>query len=146
MNQNYPAEPDQESEQQTGLPKDVIFGLLSVGRRRRILTYLADNEGHATVSDLAEKIAAIENGTEISQLSSQQRKRVYVSLYQCHLPKLDDADVIEYDESRGTVKTQPIANLLYSYLAIEPTMKPENESGQSDDNSSLQERLTGFFS
>jgi len=146
MKQNELAEPNQENETQATLPKDVIFGLLSVERRRLVLKYLADNEGSATVSDIAEQIAAIENDTEIGLISSQQRKRVYVGLHQCHLPKLDDADVINYDEPRGTVESRPNAKQLYPYLAIKPTVRTKTDSSQSGENSALLEKLTTFFS
>ena len=146
MNQKQSAKPTQENEEQTKLPKDVIFGLLSVERRRLVLKYLHDNEGPVTVSDLAEQIAATENDTEVRLISSQQRKRVYVGLYQCHLPKLDDTDVISYDKPRGTVESQPNATQLYPYLAIEPTVNAETDSAQSGDNFSLREKLKRFFS
>jgi len=37
-------------------------------------------------------VAAAEMDTARHDLSSQQRKRVYVVLYQTHVPKLDEAD------------------------------------------------------
>lgn len=125
------------SEIQSGLSKDAIFSLLSVERRRRVLTYLADHGDETTLNDLAEHIAAVENNTEIYLLSSQQRKRVYISLYQDHLPKLADADVIDYDQSRGTVKRGPSADLLYPYLAIDPEPLTADGSPQSGENTTL---------
>jgi len=59
-------------------------------RRRRVLQYLLDVDDEITLDVLAERIAAEENGKDIKQISSQERKRVYVGLYQCHLPKMDD--------------------------------------------------------
>ncbi len=100
------------------LPKDVLFSLLSTERRRRVLKYMADHGTETTLSDLADHIAAKENDTEIRLLSSQERKRVYVALYQCHLPKMDDANVIDFDHSRGTVELRPEANQLFVHLDI----------------------------
>lgn len=125
----------------TPLPKDVIFGLLSVERRRRVIAYLDDNEGETTVGELAEEIAAIENNTEVRLLSSQQRKRVYVGLYQCHLPKLDDADVIEFDNARGTVTRRPNAAQLVPYLAIDPMATISDDAAESGENIVLREKL-----
>lgn len=142
-------DPDYESghpsETPSGLHKDVIFSLLSVERRRRVLTYLAGNGGKTTLSDLAEHIAAVENNTEICLLSSQQRKRVYINLYQGHLPKLADADVIDYDQSRGTVKRRPNADLLYPHLAIEPEAMTVDGSAQAGENTTLREKLTTYL-
>jgi hypothetical protein len=83
---------------------DQIFGILSNQRRRYVLTYLTMTEGTVTLSDLAERIAAWECEKDIDGLNSQERKRVYVSLYQGHLPKMADAGAIAYDSDRGTVE------------------------------------------
>jgi len=100
------------------LPKDVFFGLLSAKRRRDVLGYLDESGGESTLGELAEHIAASEEGIPPSQLSSKQRKRVYVALYQCHLPKMDDADVIDYNQPRGTVELRPEGDQLFEYLSL----------------------------
>jgi hypothetical protein len=86
-------------------------------RRRRALEYLVDSEGWATTRELAESTAAYETGKSIAELSSSERKRVYVALYQCHLPKMDDVDVVEFDKPRGVVELGPNAAALDRYLA-----------------------------
>lgn len=95
---------------------DQIFGILGNQRRRYVLTYLSTTEGPVTLNDLAEQIAAWECGKGIAQLTSQERKRVYVGLYQCHLPKMADADAISYDKQRGTVETGEQFELFSYYL------------------------------
>jgi len=95
---------------------DETFDLLRNQRRRDVLIYLAETaDNTATVGELAEHVAAKENDIDKDQLSSTQRKRVYIGLYQCHLPKMDDLDVIEYDQDRGTVVLQNNSRL-FSYL------------------------------
>lgn len=132
-----------------GLPKDVVFGLLSAKRRRRVLEFMAENGDETTLSDLADHIAALENDTEIRLLSSQQRKRVYVALYQCHLPKMDDADVIDFDHSRGTVERRPEADQLYAYLEIDQmaayASDDRTDSADADDGASVREKLVDLF-
>ena len=98
------------------LSKDVIFELLKNRRRREVLTYLLEAEGTVTLGELAEQIAAWENDTTVNALSSDQRKRVYVALYQTHLPKMDDAGIIEYDQDRGLIELSDNADLLMMYL------------------------------
>ncbi|AGB16229.1 hypothetical protein Halru_1622 [Halovivax ruber XH-70] len=102
-----------------GLSKDVIFELLKNRRRREVLTYLLDCDETVTLSELAEQIAAWENDTTVNQLNSDQRKRVYVALYQTHLPKMDDAGIIEYDQDRGLIELSDNADLLVMYLDTE---------------------------
>lgn len=97
------------------LTTDDVFMLLKNERRRRILSILRETP-ETTLSDLAEAIAAMEHDTEPERLTSSQRKRVYVSLYQCHLPKLDEHGVIAFDSSRGDVVRAAGAEQLEPYL------------------------------
>ena len=115
---------DQEqSNGEVGL--DETFDILRNQRRRDVLLYLVDTEdGTATLGDLAEHVAAKENEIEPDQLSSKQRKRVYIGLYQCHLPKLDESGVVEYDQDRGTVVLDSDSQV-FSYLG-EVTESPES--------------------
>jgi hypothetical protein len=94
---------------------DVVFDILSNSRRRLVLSHLDEVGGESTTSDLAEFIAAVENGKPQSELTSQERKRVYVGIYQTHLPKMDDADVVDVDD-RGTVTLGPNAEAVYQFL------------------------------
>jgi hypothetical protein len=98
------------------LTLDVIFQILKNSRRRLVLQYLRDNGGTSTLSDVAEHIAAIENGINPEQLNSDQRKRVYVGLYQCHLPKMDEAGVIDYNQSRGNIELTELTEHFEEYL------------------------------
>ena len=105
-----------DSKADEGLSKDVIFELLKNRRRREVLAYLLEAEETVTLGELAEQIAAWENDTDVNALSSDQRKRVYVALYQTHLPKMDDAGIVEYDQDRGLISLADNADLLMMYL------------------------------
>lgn len=97
---------------------DDIFGVLKNSRRRSVLRYLRENGRETTLSDLAEHIAAKENGTTRDQLTSSQRKRVYVGLYQCHLQKMEDAGVVDYNQSRGHVALTDQADRFEEYIEM----------------------------
>lgn len=99
-----------------GLAPDEIFHLLQTNRRRDAMRYLHDSDGPVRMRDLAEQVAAWENDTTVRALTSTQRQRVYIPLYQTHLPKLAEAGVIEYNQSRGIVERQPLADELYPYI------------------------------
>ncbi|ELY87156.1 DUF7344 domain-containing protein [Natrinema altunense] len=105
-----------DADEDERLSKDVIFELLKNRRRREVLAYLLDADETVTLGELAEQIAAWENDTEVNALSSDQRKRVYVALYQTHLPKMDDAGIVEYDQDRGLISLADNADLLMMYL------------------------------
>ncbi|MEM4779983.1 MAG: hypothetical protein QXG03_00225 [Halalkalicoccus sp.] len=66
--------------------------------------------------DIAEQVAAWEHDTTVQQLTSDQRQRVYIALYQSHLPKLADFDLITYNRSRGIVERTALADQVTRYL------------------------------
>lgn len=98
------------------LSHDLVFDLLSSQRRRMVLHYLRRHGGDSTITELADQIAALENDVEPSDLTKQQQKRVYVSIYQTHIPKLADAGVVEYDRDSGAVALTPRAREIDRYL------------------------------
>lgn len=75
------------------LPVDEVHALLSNTRRRAVLDVVMDR-GVVEKSDLIDAVAAAECDVPADQLGHQQRKRVHVSLHQCHLPKLEAAGVV----------------------------------------------------
>ena len=105
-----------EADETDGPSLDLVFTILKNSRRRKVIEYLRERDEGSTMSDLAEHIAAIENDTEPRMLTSKQRKRVYVALYQCHLPTMDDADVVDFDADRGTVEFGEKAREFEAYL------------------------------
>ena len=83
----------------TELETDVVFDLLSSPRRRTALQVLHE-EGDVIddLRTLADHVAARETGKQPDQLTRPERKRVYVSLYQTHIPKLEEAGAITFDK------------------------------------------------
>jgi DNA-binding transcriptional ArsR family regulator len=82
---------------------DWVFMILSNYRRRSIICLLSDVGGGITISELAERIAAAEEGVDRNDLSTDARKRLYVSCYQTHLPKLEEENVVSVDYDRNVV-------------------------------------------
>ena len=98
------------------LPLDQVFEIAKNERRRHALRYLRHNEEPVKLGTLAEHIAAIENDTTVKNISSQERKRVYVGLYQCHLPKMDDMHIVDFNQNRGLIELGPNADQIYPYI------------------------------
>jgi hypothetical protein len=98
------------------LPVDVIFEVLKNERRRRVIDHLKDAEGPVQLGDVAEEIAAMENDKTVAEISYAERKRVYVGLYQCHLPKMDDMGVIDFNQARGLIELTDSASELDPYI------------------------------
>lgn len=91
---------------------DVMFEVLKNSRRRMVLDYLEGREGQVKLSELADQVTAAENETDVDSITSTERKRVYVGLYQFHLPKMDDMGIIEFDQDRGSVELTERGNQL----------------------------------
>ncbi|UWG50186.1 putative trancriptional regulator, ArsR family [Halalkaliarchaeum sp. AArc-CO] len=113
------------------LTKDELFDLLKNSRRRTVINYLRDEDGSANLSEVAEHIAARENDISVQELSSAQRKRVYIGLYQCHLPKMDESGVVEYDKHRGTIELQDSVTQLLPYM--ETSDDEAEETGDAEE-------------
>jgi hypothetical protein len=116
-----PAEPVETTENDGGgrsVSRDALFDVLSNHRRRYALHSLKRDERTARIGDLAEQVAAWENGVPRVDLSAAERKRVYTALQQFHLPKMDTAGVIEFDGARGTVSLTAAADGLDVYLDV----------------------------
>jgi DNA-binding transcriptional ArsR family regulator len=91
----------------TELPKDELFRILSNSRRRYIIYYLHEAGDEMSLKDLATRIAAVENDTSVEDVTDEERQRVYISLYQTHLPKLEEADIVSYDDEERMVALTP---------------------------------------
>lgn len=100
------------------LQQDTVFDVLSSPRRRYTLYYLRTH-GEVDILDLAAAVAAWEYETDVDSITDQQRKRVYVSLYQTHVPKLDDLGLVDYDKDSGTVAITDRAKELDRYLTAD---------------------------
>lgn len=132
------ADADGETEEPATLEKDELFHLLKSERRRRALRYLLDaDEEPVQMRTLAEAVAAEEYDKTVQALHTDERQRVYITLYQSHLPQLDRAGVIDYNQSRGQITTKPLIEEFEEYL--ETSTRPT-----SSGNDSMIPALSGF--
>lgn len=133
------------------LSGDVVFDILRNERRREVLEFLRDART-TTLSELAEHVAARENDKPVRELTSSERKRVYVSLYQSHLGKMAEAGVIDYDRSRGSVELREEASQCFVYLDIEPGERTgvggtdDRPGSDGTDDRPLRDRLSSITS
>ncbi|MFC7021339.1 MULTISPECIES: DUF7344 domain-containing protein [Haloarcula] len=102
------------------LSKGEIFDVLQNERRRYVLQYLRTNGGPVELGNLASDVAAKEYDCVPAEVSSAQRKRVYTTLQQTHLPRMHDAGIVEYDSENGVIDTTSHTNELTVYLEIVP--------------------------
>lgn len=109
---------------------DEVFDILKNERRRLVLSYIRQH-GEATVGDLAIHVAAIENDKDEAAVRGQERKRVYISLYQSHLPRMKSAGAIEYDSDRGTITPTSQTSDFYQILQTSQSKAPRFVGGRS---------------
>ena len=99
--------------------KGEVFDLLSNHRRRYVIHFCKQADGAVEVGEVAEQVAAWENEKTVEEIDHAERKRVYTSLQQTHLPTLADADMILYEN--GTVELTDRASELDVYLDVVPS-------------------------
>lgn len=99
-------------------PHDVI-DILASKRRRYAIEFLASQPPNDTIRllDIVEYVATREYDCTSGELSSQQRQRVYVSLYQQHSGVL--RSIVEYDDDRTKIiPTETPAHIWNAYCAF----------------------------
>ncbi|QCS42539.1 hypothetical protein [Natrinema versiforme] len=99
---------------------DTAMDLLADHRRRAVLQYLAETDGSAALTELAVEIAAQEAGAEPNAISdhgdvsARDRRAVRISLHHTHIPKLANADVVDYETETETVTLRDRGRALLS--------------------------------
>lgn len=90
---------------------DSAFTALSHPRRIHLIHALVNDTGGATLTDLSSEIASQELDKPIEEVTVGERKRIHLSLYHSHLPKLADLDVIEYDDREDVVRPKDVSQV-----------------------------------
>ncbi|MFC4436567.1 hypothetical protein ACFO3C_02535 [Halostagnicola sp. GCM10023398] len=89
------------------------------------------------MTELVEYVAAAECETATTEIPRNQYQRVYIPLYQSHLPKLDECGVIEYEKSRGLVRPTDRLEIFRPYLESitedDSSARPTPDSADSDE-------------
>lgn len=97
------------------------FDLLRDARRRGVV-YTVRRNGRTSVEELARRIAAWRSDDD---RDGQDPKTVETSLVHTHLPKLDDADAVEYDRENGAVEPTDVTDDLEPLLGCTREREPE---------------------
>lgn len=92
-----------EPSRENGLSLTTAFELLSRAPRRRLLYVLHQNDERTTSTETLARDLCARDGVR-SPPEADDPERVRVALHHVHLPKLDEADVVEYHPSEGEVR------------------------------------------
>lgn len=101
------------------LSKDQAFDILRNSRRRAVVSCLRSRGGELSVKELSRCVASTEYEIPAAELSSDQYKRVYTGLYQCHLDRMEELGVLDFDTETNTVRLHDVASQLEPYLDVE---------------------------
>lgn len=101
-----------------------VFTLLSNRRRRDAVDVLSNQETAVTLRKLVDSIAARETGTD--DVPEEAADAVATALHHVHLPKLDQAGVVSYHPTAGTVEYHE-SPALESLLAASETADDTDE-------------------
>lgn len=83
---------------------DALFDVLANQRRRYTLQCLRESQTPIALADLAGDVATREQGTPLPDIPVKEVKQVYLSLYHVHIPKLVEANIVEYTQERDVVR------------------------------------------
>ena len=83
--------------------QDEFFDVLSDSRRRFMLAFLQSAEMPVSVEELATELVAGEAQQPVPDRSDADRDAIEISLMHNHLPKMAEAGLIRYDDTRRTV-------------------------------------------
>lgn len=82
---------------------DDVLDILASQRRRYILHCLQTHALPLALADVADEVAVYEHDTDITDISAEEVKRVYISLYHTHIPKLAERGLVTYSQDRDLV-------------------------------------------
>lgn len=102
------------SEDSSLLDEGEIHDILRNDRRRAVIEFLLEHDGHGTIRGLSEHIAALESGKDPPPRNIRQS--VYVSLHQTHLPKLEGLGVVSYDTDSKDIELRERATDVEAYM------------------------------
>ena len=107
------------------LSKDTIFDILSNPRRRYLLYYLSQKSDPVNIQELTEQIAQWEATERDDDFTEQYHKRVYISIYQNHIPKLIEAGIVSFDRNSGLVSLEEeIPQIRNYFMRTDPIIWP----------------------
>lgn len=97
-----------------------VFEVLRNQRRRYVLNVLKQGNGPIELGDLAQQVAAWEYETTLEDVTPEQRKRVYTTLQQTHLPKMNESGILSFDSDAGLIEPTDRTADINVYLEIVP--------------------------
>ena len=97
---------------------DSLFRLVRHPHRRTVLSLLIEDDWALTTNDLTKEIAMREHDESIAEIPTDEVTHLYLSLFPCHIPKLADTELIEYDAERRIVEPTETLDQFRSFFSL----------------------------
>ncbi|MDG5761565.1 hypothetical protein QA600_19745 [Natronococcus sp. A-GB1] len=85
-------------------------------RRRRAVLACVREHNVVTLADLADELAVDEHGATIDGVPAAAVTELYLSLYHHHVPTLEDAGLVAYDQEQDLVTITGAGTTAHAYL------------------------------
>ena len=115
------------------LTTDQAFDLLGDGTRRRALAELQATDGAMSLDELAEATASRAEDVPSERVPADRWEQTAASLHHCHLPKLADAGIVEYDLAENYVEPTDEVEALEPYFEVIETEETGGSGGLRHD-------------
>lgn len=96
---------------------DDVLNCLANSRRRFVL-YTLEQQDVVELDELAAEVAAREAATSPAEVSGDHRERVATQLVHTHLPKLAQAQFVEYDPRSQVIRYRDPPRLLQTLVRL----------------------------
>ncbi|GAA0248478.1 hypothetical protein ACFFQF_07010 [Haladaptatus pallidirubidus] len=103
---------------EVNLSFETLFDVLGSSRRRFVLSNLSESPTPVRIDDLAECIAAAEEGRATTDVTPEMMNEIEILLYHVHLPKMADVGLVTYDASAGIVEPGEAIDGAHQYLEL----------------------------
>ena len=94
-----------------GMDTNTRYKLMADATRRAVVSVLDPDGPPVSLANLARQVADHETEDVIDEavesVESEPSRRVHLSLYHVHVPKLADAGIVSFDADRNTVTAGP---------------------------------------
>lgn len=100
------------------ISRETAYRLLSKSRRRHLLTLLFELE-EGSLETFGRKIAARETDEPLRDVPEQTYTQVVTALVHCHIPRLVDHGLVDYDRETRTVTLETAARERFPFRTTE---------------------------